>query len=365
MPALGSRESLTCKGCECQFERPQLRGRCPSFCSPRCRRVTWNLASTRRPCPVCSGPVPPPPETGGRPREYCSEPCRLVYVYARRRATLAGTRADRRVATCRTCDLRFLPEGRGRSVFCSAPCKARWREQTRQAALTTARPCERCGADVARRGKRGPIPRLCEECATPRSGSCRVCGALTVRPLTRSSPGPADGRRRALRSEPPETCSSACKKHLHRLRSGVEDVERPCPCGVKFRTTARSIRRYCSADCARDAKAERERTNPRVFVWTEQRKTAAEVRRALKTTTQVEPIAVREIAVRDGWRCGLCRRRVNPALAWPHPRSLSLDHVIPLSLGGGHVRENVQAAHLRCNLRKGARAAGEQLALFG
>jgi 5-methylcytosine-specific restriction endonuclease McrA len=60
----------------------------------------------------------------------------------------------------------------------------------------------------------------------------------------------------------------------------------------------------------------------------------------------------REIFERDGWRCGICRRRVSQKLSWPHPRSVSLDHIVPISAGGGHVRENVQCSHLECNLRK-------------
>lgn len=72
-----------------------------------------------------------------------------------------------------------------------------------------------------------------------------------------------------------------------------------------------------------------------------------------------------EIYARDGWRCGLCRRKVDVGLTYPHPRSASLDHIVPLSLGGEHVRSNVQLAHLGCNVRKGARSAGEQLLLVG
>jgi 5-methylcytosine-specific restriction endonuclease McrA len=35
--------------------------------------------------------------------------------------------------------------------------------------------------------------------------------------------------------------------------------------------------------------------------------------------------------------------------------SASVDHIIPLVLGGEHSMANVQAAHLVCNLRKGDR----------
>ncbi|KNX39497.1 hypothetical protein VV01_14575 [Luteipulveratus halotolerans] len=71
------------------------------------------------------------------------------------------------------------------------------------------------------------------------------------------------------------------------------------------------------------------------------------------------------IAKRDGFKCGLCGRRVAMDLVWPHPMSPSLDHVVPLSEGGDHAPANVQLAHLRCNVSKGARGGGEQLALIG
>jgi 5-methylcytosine-specific restriction endonuclease McrA len=45
---------------------------------------------------------------------------------------------------------------------------------------------------------------------------------------------------------------------------------------------------------------------------------------------------------------------------------VSLDHVIPLSLGGDHSMANTQAAHLDCNTRKQAGSLGpEQLRLIG
>jgi 5-methylcytosine-specific restriction endonuclease McrA len=43
----------------------------------------------------------------------------------------------------------------------------------------------------------------------------------------------------------------------------------------------------------------------------------------------------------------------------------SLDHIVPVSLGGTHTWANVQLAHLRCNVSKGNRPANEQLRLVG
>ncbi|CAB4136887.1 HNHc domain containing protein [uncultured Caudovirales phage] len=89
----------------------------------------------------------------------------------------------------------------------------------------------------------------------------------------------------------------------------------------------------------------------------------------MKKATAAERIVPAEVFARDGWVCQLCGRKVDPSLVYPHPMSASLDHVVPLSLvgGPGHVLSNVQLAHLRCNVRKGAKPIrdGEQLRLIG
>ena len=58
------------------------------------------------------------------------------------------------------------------------------------------------------------------------------------------------------------------------------------------------------------------------------------------------------VYVRDGWTCGLCNEGVDGSLRWPHDMSASLDHVVPISLGGPHLYSNVQLAHLGCNVAK-------------
>ena len=59
-----------------------------------------------------------------------------------------------------------------------------------------------------------------------------------------------------------------------------------------------------------------------------------------------------DVFERDDWLCGLCGEPVDKDLAWPDPTSASLDHIIPLSRGGAHTLDNVQLAHLVCNIRK-------------
>ncbi|MCP3810808.1 HNH endonuclease [Mycobacteriaceae bacterium Msp059] len=78
-----------------------------------------------------------------------------------------------------------------------------------------------------------------------------------------------------------------------------------------------------------------------------------------------EPINPRAVFARDRWRCGICHHKVDLRLKHPHPRSASLDHIVPMAAGGGHVHTNVQCAHLICNVRKRERGSGEQLLLIG
>jgi len=88
-------------------------------------------------------------------------------------------------------------------------------------------------------------------------------------------------------------------------------------------------------------------------------------RRARLAAVVVEVVDFAEICRRDRWTCGLCHRKVSPT-AKARNRRASLDHVIPLSLGGPHTMANVQLAHLACNVRKGARlTAPVQLSLIG
>jgi len=64
-----------------------------------------------------------------------------------------------------------------------------------------------------------------------------------------------------------------------------------------------------------------------------------------------------DVFERDGWVCGLCDTPVDPSLNYPDRMSVSLDHIVPVSLGGMHSMANVQCAHLFCNLSKNNRVA--------
>lgn len=63
----------------------------------------------------------------------------------------------------------------------------------------------------------------------------------------------------------------------------------------------------------------------------------------------VDPL---EIFERDSWVCAICRTDIDASLVWPAPGSPSLDHIIPVTRGGSHSPENLQASHLSCNIIK-------------
>ena len=80
--------------------------------------------------------------------------------------------------------------------------------------------------------------------------------------------------------------------------------------------------------------------------------------RAQKAGVRVEKFTLAQVIDRDGWVCGICGWPIDRNVPWPDGQSRSIDHVIPISLGGDHVLSNVRLAHLGCNLRKGAKLDG-------
>lgn len=60
---------------------------------------------------------------------------------------------------------------------------------------------------------------------------------------------------------------------------------------------------------------------------------------------------IRKMFEESNWICGICLEPVDPNTDDPRWRA-SVDHIIPMSRGGAHVRENCQLAHVSCNSKK-------------
>lgn len=89
-----------------------------------------------------------------------------------------------------------------------------------------------------------------------------------------------------------------------------------------------------------------------------------ERRRARKRDAYVADVYRYRVFERDGWRCQICKRAVSRTAAVPHPRAATLDHIVPLALGGTHEPTNCQTACFGCNCRKSHVGVGDQLRLI-
>ena len=143
-----------------------------------------------------------------------------------------------------------------------------------------------------------------------------------------------------------KTCSRRAQKAAEKTRPGKPCTENECDRKV----VARGL---CTMHYKRARRAAGD--EPTATPWTEARQRSYDTRRARKRGATIGPAFTRaEVYERDNWTCGLCGERISPSAAYPDPRSPSLDHVIPLALGGAHSFGNAQASHLACNVRKGA-----------
>lgn len=80
------------------------------------------------------------------------------------------------------------------------------------------------------------------------------------------------------------------------------------------------------------------------------------VRRALvKSNGPVDSIDKLTVWRRDHKTCQLCDAVIDITLRFPDMQSMTVDHIIPLTKGGTHTWDNVQAAHFLCNTKKGNR----------
>jgi hypothetical protein len=232
------------------------------------------------------------------------------------------------MATCPTCSGEFTPLPNHHPVqrYCRRECKERARARIRQAAVKAERAAARAARTALKAERRSPLPRLCLECDAPISNSrARLCSDLCKQGRKLRMDREYNATRPGRRPRPP----------------GCESCGGPCP---------PSPRKKCDG-CVH--KAERRRLPPRL-----------RRRRALKLGVPSEPYTLAEIAQRDRYRCGLCRKRVAMTQAVPHPKAPTIDHVVPMADGGDDTRANVQLAHFLCNSLKCTQGT-QQLMLIG
>lgn len=285
-----------------------------------------------------------------RPEITCRE-CRRERPSAQRKRKQPITR------TCKQCGKGFQPWKRAKSqppqAFCSRSCAATAQNVAR-GGISRLRSCEVCGKQFTATRTDKPQRACSRTCGIELR---RRDGTLGVKPGTK---GPHSrvyirncahcgkvfvGRRSDIRF-----CGKACYDRAYNAqRSGRRWLPGQRQC-ASCDALVSDGRWKCDACLAVAKKLQR------------QRKRRAE--RARHRGLAREPYTLEEIAARDRYQCGLCRKRVAMTKAVPHPRSPTIDHVLPIACGGDDTRANVQLAHFECNSRK-CTGGSQQLALIG
>lgn len=209
-------------------------------------------------------------------------------------------------------------------------------------------PCIHCGLATPPKGATGPAPRYCSKVCQRAASYVRRKSAGTIK----KPPLPPDRAFACVKCaavfaarKSRRFCTRACETRWYDEDNPVRCSEPACERGARAKG-------LCNPHWRRRARAEgREKSEP----WNERRAANYEARRALKMGADIEVFTRESVFARDDWICGLCSEPVDPSLAWPHAKSASLDHAIPLSRGGAHSMSNTQCAHLDCNVSKGNR----------
>ena len=140
--------------------------------------------------------------------------------------------------------------------------------------------------------------------------------------------------------------ASNAKQAQRKAEAMAAQPMRTCKqCGASFGLIYGTKRRlYCSRECEEHRRqAERSGTSHR--------------RRAKRYGVPYEHVNRLKVFERDRWRCKLCGAKVKQSTA-------ELDHILPLSKGGGHTYTNTQCSCRPCNQSKKDRPLG-QTRLFG
>lgn len=129
----------------------------------------------------------------------------------------------------------------------------------------------------------------------------------------------------------------------------------------------RGFRKYCSAKCQRLFYRHGEplpdewsctlcgKSYPYIIEGRRRVKHGTRMCDACRLASAKHGYSPAQLAQRDGLDCGLCGNPVDLSLKHPDLMRGSVDHILPTSLGGSNEPENVQLAHLHCNIKKNNR----------
>ncbi len=158
---------------------------------------------------------------------------------------------------------------------------------------------------------------------------------------------------------PPKPSKNAYAEQHERflLRSGVCEI-----CGKPY--TVREYVESCALKkaqdngvCSRECRDEKKRRKCRAM---HKGRKDTHRHRAKKYGCEYDPgVTLKKLVARDGLECKICGQMCDwDDHSWSKysgPLYPSIDHIVPMSKGGGHIWENVRVTHIICNSEKGDR----------
>ena len=283
------------------FERS---GKAKRFCGKKCMAKAGAQKRRKRPdwepidrvCPACSKPF------FGR-AVCCCKKCRDVLRMRTRRID--------EVCKCKQCGIEFRPRAEDRKAYCSRECAF----ESRRERAGEARRAE----EVARRLQSWR--------------ACEVCSCVFM-----------------ARRKNHCVCSRECQLAKGRAYSKEHKTHMPdvvqcdrCNTDVIRKVGDEWITK--GSRCNECRKTARRAQHKRTLARRELLKRGHPIR-------TIETIIDEDVFCSQLWMCRICGERVDHRVKAPNHLAAEMDHVVPLSKGGMHTRDNVQCTHRICNNAK-------------
>lgn len=206
---------------------------------------------------------------------------------------------------------------------------------------------------------------ICESTFTPKSATAKYCSPKCRKEAKRK----ADREfMRKWRAENPEKNAERRKREdpeLHRRRTRRWREQHP----DQAKAQAKAYRQAnLSSETARmrrwlEDPEHKERHYANIKRWAVRNPDKVAAHKVRRARAELEGNATREL-VNAKWEasnktCCLCGTRIDDTLSAPHPMSLTLEHLTPISRGGRHDIDNIDFAHRACNTKKGPKTLDE------
>lgn len=310
-------------------------------------------------CPHCQNTFEPVIQGGRNVKVYCSPRCRErrnKSLKARNKVRARRARLESQYRNCVVCQDLFIPAREG-TFWCSIPC---YRAMLQRIARPRPRP--RPAWHIEPEDKRARLRRAPREDAERRREAAERNRLARVREAECPQCGDVFTTDHPLK----KFCSKGCQERYKSIGSLIAagSIPKHKP-GTWHRPAQKNAvapgERVCEVDgCTRKHAAKGFCINH----YNQWRRASGLVeapgsrwpsKRAEYWGVEYESINAAEVYASDGFVCQLCGGLVDVTRFHPDPLSPSLDHVVPMSKGGPHLRSNVQTAHLGCNISKGNR----------